>query len=124
MRGAVLPNPDRTLAALADPTRRALVERLSLGEARVGELAAPFAMSLAAVSKHLAVLERAGLVRRRAEGRARLIALEPEPLRELEAWARRQHEPRSHDGYRAKRGGAQRTLSGTSPIGCSRSSVK
>ncbi len=75
--------------ALSDPTRRAIVERLRDGEATVGELAEPFAMSLAAVSKHVKVLERAGLVRQRPEGRLRRCRLAPEPLREADAFLAR-----------------------------------
>ena len=67
-RTATLPTLDRTLTALADPTRRAILQRLSRGEARVTELAQPFAMSLNGVSKHIRMLERAELVRRRRSG--------------------------------------------------------
>jgi len=77
---------DQTLMALADPTRRAILRRLSRGEARVTELAHPFAMSLNAVSKHIRVLERAGLVRRRRAGREHLLSFNPEPLDEAAAW--------------------------------------
>jgi DNA-binding transcriptional ArsR family regulator len=77
---------DLTLAALADSTRRAIVRRLSEGEARVTELARPFAMSLNAVSKHIQILERAGLVRRRRSGREHLLSLDPKPLDEAAAW--------------------------------------
>ena len=77
---------DRAFAALADPTRRAIVARLSRGEAGVLELAAPFAMSQPAVSKHLKVLEAAGLVSRRRDARRNLCRLEPEPLGRLSAW--------------------------------------
>ncbi|OBQ63390.1 ArsR/SmtB family transcription factor [Mesorhizobium erdmanii] len=75
-----------TLAALADPTRRAILARLSLGEASVTELAEPFAMSGPAVSKHLKVLERAGLVARGRDAQFRPRRLQPEPLREVDAW--------------------------------------
>jgi DNA-binding transcriptional ArsR family regulator len=75
-----------TYAALASDVRRSIVGRLVDGEARVTDLAAPFDISLAAVSKHIAVLERAGLVRRRIEGRTHWLALEPQPLVEAEAW--------------------------------------
>ena len=75
-----------TLAALADPTRRAILARLSLGEASVTELAEPFAMSGPAVSKHLKVLERAGLVARGRDAQFRPRRLQPEPLREIDAW--------------------------------------
>jgi DNA-binding transcriptional ArsR family regulator len=78
---------DRVFAALADPTRRAILGRLRSGDASVGEIAAPFSISLAAVSKHLDVLERAGLVRREARGRERRCHLEAAPLREAVDWA-------------------------------------
>lgn len=81
---------DRTLGALADPTRRALLSRLSRGEARVTDLARPFDVSLNSVSKHLRRLERAGLVRRRCRGREHILSLDPEPLAEALAWMERQ----------------------------------
>ena len=77
---------DQTLMALADPTRRALLRRLLEGEARVTELARPFAMSLNAVSKHLQVLERAQLVTRRKAGRDHYLSINPKPLDEAAAW--------------------------------------
>jgi DNA-binding transcriptional ArsR family regulator len=77
---------DRTLMALADPTRRAILRRLSGGEARVTELARPFAMSLNAVSKHIRVLERAKLVQRRRAGREHFLAVNPRALDEAAAW--------------------------------------
>jgi DNA-binding transcriptional ArsR family regulator len=77
---------DRTFSALADPTRRAIVERLADGEASVTELAAPFAMSLPAVSKHLKVLEKAGLISRGRRAQWRPCRLEPEPLKEASDW--------------------------------------
>jgi DNA-binding transcriptional ArsR family regulator len=80
----------QTLMALADPTRRAILQRLSKGEARVTELAQPFAMSLNAVSKHIVVLERARLVRRRRAGREHLLSFNPEPLDEAATWIERQ----------------------------------
>ena len=73
-------------AALADPTRRAILARLALGEASVGELAAPFAMSLPAISKHLRVLERAQLIRRRKDAQWRRCALRPDGLRAAADW--------------------------------------
>jgi DNA-binding transcriptional ArsR family regulator len=82
-------NPDAltsTFAALADPTRRAILARLSLGEASVGELAEPFAISLPAVSKHLKVLERAGLIARRRAAQWRPCRLDPKPLKEAAGW--------------------------------------
>ena len=83
-------NLDQTLGALADPTRRALLERLSHGEARVTDVARPFDISLNAVSKHIRRLERAGLVRRRRSGREHFLSLEPEPMAEAMAWMDRQ----------------------------------
>lgn len=83
------PDLDRTYAALANETRRAIVARLVAGEARVTDLAQPFATSLAAVSKHITVLERAGLVRRRVDGRTHWLSLDPRPLGEAEAWIER-----------------------------------
>jgi DNA-binding transcriptional ArsR family regulator len=77
---------DDTLVALADPTRRAILARLSLGEARVTDLAEPFAMSLNSVSKHIRMLERAQLVRRRKEGREHILTLNPQPLETAAAW--------------------------------------
>ena len=74
------------LAAVADPTRRALVDRLSGGNASVSELAKPLPMSMPAVMKHLRVLEGAGLVRHRKEGRVRICELRPEPLAEIDRW--------------------------------------
>jgi DNA-binding transcriptional ArsR family regulator len=77
---------DQTLMALADPTRRAILQRLAQGEARVTALARPFAISLNSVSKHIRVLERAQLVRRRRSGREHLMSLDPQPLEEAAAW--------------------------------------
>ena len=78
-----------TLSALADPTRRAILARLADGEATVGELAAPFAMSLPAVSRHLKVLERAGLIARGRDAQWRPCRLEAAPLGELASWLER-----------------------------------
>lgn len=75
-----------TFAALADPTRRAILSRLTAGEASVTELAQPFEMSLPAVSKHLKVLERAGLIARSREAQWRPCRLEAGPLREVAGW--------------------------------------
>lgn|SRR5687768_6598237 len=72
-----------TLAALADPTRRAILSRLASGEATVTELAKPFAMSMPAVSRHLKVLEQAGLITRGRDAQWRPARLEPEPLRDV-----------------------------------------
>src|SRR6266508_1035353 len=80
---------DRTFAALADPTRRAILARLARGEASVTELAEPFAMTLPAVSKHLKVLERAGLVARGRERQWRPARLQAGPLKEVADWAER-----------------------------------
>ena len=77
---------DRTFAALADPTRRSILARLAEGEATVNELAAPFAVSLPAISRHLKVLERAGLIERGREAQWRPSRLQPEPLNEAAAW--------------------------------------
>ena len=77
---------DRTFAALADPTRRAILARLGAGEASVTELAEPFPMSLPAVSKHLKVLERAGLVARGRRRQWRPVRLEAGPLKEVAEW--------------------------------------
>ena len=78
----------KTLSALADPTRRAMLARLSKGEATVNELAEPFAMSLAAISKHLAVLADARLISREKRGRVIWCKLEPEAMREATVWMR------------------------------------
>lgn len=75
-----------TFATLADPTRRAILARLALGEATVNELAAPFEMSLPAISKHLKVLERAGLITRGREAQWRPCRLEAGPLKEVVGW--------------------------------------
>jgi DNA-binding transcriptional ArsR family regulator len=79
---------DLTFAALADPTRRAMLASLALGERSVGELAAPHAMSFAGAAKHVGVLERAGLVERRKAGRQQLCRLKAERLREADQWLR------------------------------------
>lgn len=77
---------DQTFAALGDTTRRAILARLALGEATVGELARPFRISRPAISKHLRVLEDAGLVRRTRDGRVNRCTLEPEPMRVMAEW--------------------------------------
>jgi DNA-binding transcriptional ArsR family regulator len=79
---------DLTFAALADPTRRAMLASLALGERSVGELAAPHAMSFAGAAKHIGVLERAGLVERRKAGRQQLCRLKADRLREADEWLR------------------------------------
>jgi DNA-binding transcriptional ArsR family regulator len=77
------------LSAMSDPTRRAIVDRLTRGPARVTDLAARFPISLNAVSKHLKTLEKAGLVRRRRLGREHLLQLDAGPLQEVARWAHR-----------------------------------
>jgi DNA-binding transcriptional ArsR family regulator len=77
---------DATFAALADPTRRAILARLALGETSVSELAEPFAMSLPAVSKHLKVLERAGLISRGRAAQRRPCRIVPSALKEVDDW--------------------------------------
>ena len=84
--------PDRlstTFAALADPTRRAILARLASGECTVTELAAPFRMTMPAISKHLRVLEGAGLISRRREAQLRPCRLEAAPLKDVAEWAER-----------------------------------
>jgi DNA-binding transcriptional ArsR family regulator len=81
---------DDTMLALSDGTRRAILQRLAAGEARVTELAAPFAMSLNAVSKHIRLLERAALVKRRKAGREHFLSLNAAPLDEAAAWIEQQ----------------------------------
>lgn len=80
---------DATFAALADPTRRAILARLASGEASVAELAQPFAISQPAISKHLKVLERAGLIRRGRDAQRRPRRLEPQPLADVTRWLER-----------------------------------
>ena len=79
-------NLDATFSALADPTRRAILARLALGDTSVMELAKPFAMSLPAVSKHLKVLERAGLITRGREAQWRPCRIEPRALKDIDDW--------------------------------------
>src|SRR6188474_1996087 len=82
-------SPDRlstTFAALADPTRRAILARLALGQATVSELAEPFAMTLPGISKHLKVLQRAGLIEQARHAQWRPCTLEAAPLREVADW--------------------------------------
>ena len=94
---------DATFAALADPTRRAILARLASGEASVNELAAPFKMSQPAISKHLKVLERAGLVSRGQDAQRRPRKLEAQPLAEATKWLERyrQHWERNFQGLDA-----------------------
>jgi DNA-binding transcriptional ArsR family regulator len=86
---ATTPQLDATFAALADPTRRAIITRLTAGEATVMELAEPFAMSLPAISKHLKVLERAGLIARGRDAQRRPCRLRAEPLKDVADWVER-----------------------------------
>lgn len=81
---------DHTMLALADPTRRAILQRLTAGEARVTELAAPFPISLNSVSKHIRMLERAKLVKRRKSGREHYLSLNPKPLDAAASWIEQQ----------------------------------
>jgi DNA-binding transcriptional ArsR family regulator len=90
--GFSMPNLDAIFAALADPTRRAIVARLAKGETSVAELAEPFAMSQPAVSKHLKVLERAGLISRGRDAQRRPCRLEAKPLAEANEWLERYRE--------------------------------
>jgi len=98
--------PDRltsTFSALADPTRRAILARLASGEASVTELAAPFEISLPAISKHLKVLERAGLITRGRDAQWRPCRLEPRPLKNAADW---QPESVASIGQAASKAGA------------------
>jgi DNA-binding transcriptional ArsR family regulator len=79
---------DSTFQALADPTRRGMLASLALGEKSIGELAEPFHMTFAGASKHVKVLESAGLVARRKDGRKQICSLNAEPLAEAERWLR------------------------------------
>jgi DNA-binding transcriptional ArsR family regulator len=87
MTAAVEQRLDATFAALADPTRRAILARLSAGDATVNELAEPFELTLPAISKHIKVLERAGLVIRGQRAQYRPCALDGAPLAEVSSWA-------------------------------------
>jgi DNA-binding transcriptional ArsR family regulator len=86
------PALDRTYAALADPTRRALIMALRAGDARITDLAAPLPMTFAGVSRHVGVLEAAGLVQREIRGREHWVAVRLEALEEAERWIREQTE--------------------------------
>jgi DNA-binding transcriptional ArsR family regulator len=83
----MLATTETVWVALADPTRRAIIERLTRGPTRVTDVAAPFDMSLNAVSKHIKVLEAARLIRRTRQGREHTLELDPKPLREVAQWA-------------------------------------
>jgi len=77
---------DRATAAISDPTRRAIIDRLARGPARISDVAKPFPMSLTGFCKHVRVLERAGLVRRTRSGRDNILRLSPNPLRDVAKW--------------------------------------
>jgi DNA-binding transcriptional ArsR family regulator len=79
---------DMTFHALADPTRRGMLANLALGEKSIGELASPYNMSFAGASKHVKVLENAGLIARRRQGRTHIISIEAKPLEEADRWLR------------------------------------
>jgi DNA-binding transcriptional ArsR family regulator len=83
------PTLDHVLTAISDPTRRAILDRLTRGPARVTDVAEPFEMSLAGVSKHVRMLERAGLVRRARRGREHTLTLDARPLRRVVQWTSR-----------------------------------
>ena len=106
-----MPNLDAAFSALADPTRRAILARLALGEATVMELAAPFAMTQPAVSRHLKVLEGAGLILRRIEGSKRPCRLAPAAVDEIDQWLAmlRQALARNYDRLDDVLAGMQRT---------------
>ena len=100
---------NRVFRALGDPTRRALLDRLAAGEATVGHLSRPFDLSFAAVSKHLGVLERAGLVTREARGRERVCRINPAALEDARAWLA------FHERFWNQRLEALEALVGTAP---------
>ena len=77
---------DRVAAAISDPTRRAIIDRLARGSARISDVAGPFPMTLTGFCKHVRVLERAGLVRRTRRGRENTLELSPQPLRDMAKW--------------------------------------
>jgi len=83
---------DATFQALSDPTRRGMLASLALGERSIGELGEPFAMSFAGAAKHVKVLESAGLIERRKDGRKQICSLRAEPLAEAERWLRQWEE--------------------------------
>jgi DNA-binding transcriptional ArsR family regulator len=89
-------NLDQTLIALADPTRRTILEALSCGEARVTDVAELFAISLNSVSKHIRMLERAGLIRRRVHGREHILSFNVQPFDEAAAWMESQRTVWTH----------------------------
>ncbi len=102
---------NRVFHALGDPTRRAILDRLAAGEATVSRLSRPFDLSFAAVSKHLGVLENAGLVTRRARGRERLCRINPEALADARAWLE------FHERFWTDRLDALEALVGSAPDG-------
>jgi DNA-binding transcriptional ArsR family regulator len=106
---------DATFSALADPTRRAILARLALGETSVMELAKPFAMSLPAVSKHLKVLERAGLIARSREAQWRPCRIEPRALKEVDEWL--EHYRRFYDESFDRLGDYLKKLQAAEPKG-------
>ena len=108
-------NLNNVFHALADPTRRALLDRLAAGEANVSLLSQPFDLSLAAVSKHLGVLERAGLVTREARGRERVCRINPAALADARAWLE------FHQRFWTERLDVLEVLVGTAPDGPDRS---
>src|ERR1700738_424427 len=89
MRLTIMDKLGRVLAAVSDPTRRAVIDRLARGPARVTDVAAPFAISLNAVSKHIKVLETAGVVRRARQGREHTLQLNADPLQQVARWVHR-----------------------------------
>ena len=106
-------NLDATFAALADPTRRAILARLARGETTVQELAEPFAMSLPAISKHLKVLEHAGLISRSREAQWRPCRIEPRALKEVDDWLH--HYRRFYDESFDRLDSYLKTLQGKDP---------
>ena len=104
---------DSTFSALADPTRRAILARLALGETSVTELAKPFDMSLPAVSKHLKVLERAGLISRSREAQWRPCRIEPRALKDVDDWL--DHYRRFYDESFDRLDSYLKTLQGKGP---------
>ena len=106
-------NLDATFAALADPTRRAILARLARGETTVQDLAEPFAMSLPAISKHLKVLERAGLISRSREAQWRPCRIEPRALKDVDDWL--DHYRRFYDESFDRLDGYLKTLQARNP---------
>jgi DNA-binding transcriptional ArsR family regulator len=106
-------NLDATFAALADPTRRAILARLARGETTVQQLAEPFAMSLPAISKHLKVLEHAGLISRSREAQRRPCRIEPRALKDVDDWLH--HYRRFYDESFDRLDSYLKTLQGKDP---------